>query len=232
MVDEQGSIRDDGAGEEMDYNEQARAAFARIGIVLDDGNGQDTAAFLKSLNGVADDLQQLRADNDALAKQLGQAQADAADASDKVATLEAAAAKAKAAAKVKTSDAKGRKIGAPAKSAEHLSPEQLLDAIRDADTVEIAFSDGKREIAGLPAQVIEGDAWKIAPGGLVLTLDELIVQAPIDTSLQLWGYGLVLDGKQVAWSPRGDGQLTIGSGTRFNLAPDIIFRAPADAPAE
>ena len=69
------------------------------------------------------------------------------------AKLEAAAAKAKNAPKVKSSEAKGRKVGLLAKDAQNPPLEQLLEDIREAKTVELAFSDGKGEVTGLPAGV-------------------------------------------------------------------------------
>lgn len=131
-------------------------------------------------------------------------------------------------AKAVPSTEKGRKIG-PIKdkvegrsdddgtvAAEHV----LLEMIREADKVEVAFSDGARELAGIPALVVTGDAWAITAAGLKLTIDPIPVTG-FDKPYELRGYGLVLDGKQVAW--RDTEPRRILPGSQWNLAGDIVF---------
>lgn len=145
------------------------------------------------------------------------------------ADLEGAAAKA---AKAKPSAKevrapKARKIRPidPEKEGEPLSAEHLQQLIADAETVEVAFSDGKQEIAGIPALRISGPAWSMGVGGLSLNLDEVIVHGPDrdKPAHEVAGYGLLIDGDFVAYANRGD-VLKIPAGATMNLARDVIFR--------
>lgn len=162
----------------------------------------------------------------AIAERLDAAEAALADATkardDALAALEKAkaapTAKAKATA---TPQAKARKIG-PVKDQPDAAA--LLAAIADAETVEIAFSDGKAEVTGIPAVAIEGNAWAVTPSGLALKLPELLVRGPAfgGTAFTVAGYGLFLDGTLTAYAQRSDA-LAIGAGATFDLKDDIVF---------
>jgi hypothetical protein len=99
---------------------------------------------------------------------------------------------------------------------------KLLTAIAGAGKVEIAFSDGKREIAGMDPVEVTGNAWRVTVAGVQLSIDELIADTPAKGVFPLAGYGLFLDGKLAAYRDRG-GQLSIAAGSRQNIAPDVVF---------
>ena len=128
----------------------------------------------------------------------------------------------KAAAKVTKAEAppKPRKLG-PIK--EPIEGEALREAIAKAETVEIAFSDGKSEIAGLAPIAVEGDVWK--PHAIGTMLREPVTLhgpqrgeafAPID------GYALILDGKPVAYTKRSE-PIKMAPGGTYRLDDDIYF---------
>lgn len=105
-----------------------------------------------------------------------------------------------------------------------MTPAYLFELVAAADLVEIVFSDGKQEVAGLGPVVVEGDAWKMTNTGLKLHVPTLQVHGPAagKPPYRVTGYALLLDGEQVCWSQRHE-QLTIGAGQTFNLADDIVF---------
>lgn len=127
---------------------------------------------------------------------------------------------AKAAAKPKS--AKSRVIG-PIDGDEPRG-EELLTLIGAAETVELVFSDGKREITALAPQLIEGDAWYQAANGVRLRVPSLLIHGPgrDDQALHVAGYGLVLDGELTAYAQRID-VLTILPGSQHELKDDVIF---------
>ena len=100
----------------------------------------------------------------------------------------------------------------------------LLKAISEAQTVELAFSNGSNEIAALEPVTIMGNAWRATMVGVQLTIPELLIHgpAPGKQGYPLAGYGLFLDGKLAAYAARGE-QLQIGAGANQNVAPDIVF---------
>lgn len=102
--------------------------------------------------------------------------------------------------------------------------EKLLEAIRGAEVVEIAFSDGAKEIAALDPVQISGEAWRKTMVGIQLTIPELLINGPAvgKAGYPINGYGLFLDGVLAAFSARGE-QLTIAGGSKQNVAPDIVF---------
>ena len=131
----------------------------------------------------------------------------------------------KSAAEVKklTTPAKPRKIGA-IDDDKAIEGDVLQEAIDAADTVEIVFSDGVREVAGLAPVAVSGDAWKQnAPfTGLKLTTPIEIEGPAGDTSVSIAGYALLLDGKQVAWCAR-DMPVQVAPRQRVSISDDIIF---------
>lgn len=127
------------------------------------------------------------------------------------------AARAKAAPK----PAKLREIGPVA---DQPRGDDLLTLIGAADTVELVFSDGKREIGKLPPQLIEGDAWAQAANGVRLRGVSLPVYGPAhdQPAIRLAGYGLLLDGELTAYAPRIE-VLELKASQHADLKDDVIF---------
>lgn len=122
--------------------------------------------------------------------------------------------------KARSVAAKVRKVG-PVK--EQPSVQDLAELIGMADTVELVFSDGKKELAIEP-RVISGKAWAMTAVGLALRLPEFPVTGPATGPVSLAGYGLFLDGTQVAWAGRGE-VLEVPPGRRMDLRNDVVFAA-------
>ncbi len=144
----------------------------------------------------------------------------ASEVSDLSKKVEGAAAAPKASKGAKP--AKARKIGPvddqPAST-------DLLELIGAAETVEVAFSNGKTEIAELAPLVIAGDAWTVSLDRVKLNVPgDLLVHGPGGgkPAYAVAGYGLLLDGELVAYQARGD-TLQIGANAQVNLKDDIIF---------
>lgn len=136
------------------------------------------------------------------------------------AALEKKLAAAKSAPTVKVAKpGKPRKIGPL--SGEEMQPLELAELIQAASKVEIAFSDGEREIAGLPAREISGDAWAVGVAGLVLRAD-IAIDGQALPAAELAGYGLLLDGELVAYRARPE-ILPIGAGRMTQISNDVIF---------
>lgn len=107
------------------------------------------------------------------------------------------------------------------------SGRDLLEAIGDADQVELVFSDGQAELVDLKPRTISADGFELLGNDRVrLKVDELRVHGPrpgeAGAPYGLRGYGLLLDGKQVAWAGRPE-QLSIGAGTQLELKDDVVF---------
>lgn len=117
--------------------------------------------------------------------------------------------------------AKPRAIG-PLPDDKILAEADLLELIAAAEKVELAFSDGKRELFA-PLQ-LPADAFKANVVGLVLTIEELMLEVPGEPkrSRELAGYGLLLDGELVAYRARFE-PLELKPGSRTNLAGDIVL---------
>ena len=166
----------------------------------------------------------LRADCDALSE-------DLASAKRSLTAQKGATTRAKASIQQLEEAKKPRALGAMKNT---LEPEDLRELIENADLVEIAFSDGKREIPGLPPQHIAGDAWRTIAAGLKLEGVPLSVSGPAPGApvYNLAGFALLLDGEQVAWGARAT-QRPIGPGQTYNLADDVVFQRPVEqAPEE
>lgn len=195
-------------------DERDKGAEALKAMMAERDQGNATIGELtKSLEAAKADLTAMRAERDTAVADL----AKATKATDKAkADLKVA----KAAAKPKS--AKARAIGPV--DGEQPRGEDLLTLIGAADTVELVFSDGKREITALAPQLIEGDAWYQAANGVRLRVPSLLVHGPgrDDRALHVAGYGLVLDGELTAYAPRID-VLTILPGSQHELNDDVIF---------
>lgn len=140
----------------------------------------------------------------------------------KVATLEADLGKAKLAAKAVPAPkaAKPRKLGPVA---DPMDRDATMAAIVAAETVEIAFSDGKQEIAGLPPFAIEGNAWRMSGIGVMLTTPlQLHGPAREQAPYSVGGYALILDGKLAAFSKRSD-PIVMAAGSTFDLTNEVFF---------
>lgn len=121
---------------------------------------------------------------------------------------------------------KARSIGPIKLKKDEKAPEAaaIMELISAAETVEIAFSDGKSEIAALAPQAIHGDAWYQQGNAVKLRLDTLKVYGPNrdEKPIVLDGYGLILDGELVAYSSRID-KLVLAPGSINELKDDIVF---------
>lgn len=147
--------------------------------------------------------------------------AELADARASLAAQKGATTKAKnALAVMAVEQGKTRKLAPMKEQAEGL---ELLAAIGAAETVHLAFSDGKKEVAGIAPRAIVGAAWRLHAGRVKLEVPSLMVHgpAPGKPAFNLGGYALLLDGKQVAFSRRD--QLSIGAGSQVELKDDVIF---------
>lgn len=101
--------------------------------------------------------------------------------------------------------------------------DDIAAAIANADRVEVAFSDGRGEIEGVDAVTVEGEAWRAHPTGQVLAEPvTLNGPAPGAAAVQVKGYALILDGKQVAYRERPD-PITLVPGQTYKIENDIIF---------
>lgn len=119
-----------------------------------------------------------------------------------------------------------RTIGAmkPAKSEEEEAARaEALEAAFAADTAELAFSDGRREIRELAPLVISGEAWRETPTGRVLNAEPLLEPGPCQRQqLDLRGFALLNEaGEQVAYCALPEA-IAIASGTRVALPLNTI----------
>lgn len=134
-------------------------------------------------------------------------------------TKELEAAKAKAGrASTKAPSEKLRALG-PIK--EPLERDALREAIAGAGEVEIAFSDGKREVRGLPPRVVSGPVWKDHALGLMLNIPLELTGPTEGNGATIAGYALLLDGKQIAFTPRDP--LRLAPAKHYKLEQDIFF---------
>lgn len=192
----------DAPNEPSEMDLAAKAAFARLGIELDAENGSSPEALIDGLNATADTIERLTAELSTVSEERDELVA-------KAKALENAP-------KAKSAKAPKPREIAPLKDA--FSTDDLLELVKGAKRVEVAFSNGKTEIAHLPAQVIEGDAWRVGVNGLRLEGVTLSASGPAS----LAGYGLFLDGKLAAYRARSD-VLEITSGHTMSLAGDVVF---------
>lgn len=150
------------------------------------------------------------------------------DADRAIKQLKADLAKAEKAAKASVT--KGERVAKPRKLEpilDGLSGSALDEALTKADadgkTVEIAFSDGRREIAGIPPTIVVGDVWRPHTLGKMLR-DPVCVQgaAADGGSFAIAGYALLIDGKPVAYTARSE-PINVAPGRQVSLADDIYF---------
>ena len=80
---------------------------------------------------------------------------------------------------------------------------ERLDALRDGP-VTLVFSDGRREIRDLDPLIVNGDAWRPVPGGLLYVGPEPLLEPGPMTAAKVTvaGVGLLNEaGEQVGWAP-------------------------------
>lgn len=199
-------------------------------LALVTGERDKALTDLATMTGERDQANGLVAE---LTKSLEAAQADlAAMAAERDGAAAELAAANKAVAKGKTDLAKARAKAAPKPAklraigpvADQPRGEDLLTLIGAADTVELVFSDGKRELGSLPPQLIEGDAWAMAANGIRLRGVSLPVHGPAhgQPPIKLAGYGLVLDGELTAYAARID-VFALQPNAQADLKDDVIF---------
>lgn len=179
----------------------------------------DLKAAQQQVRDLTKDKERLTKDLGVVTAERDAARSDLADASKAVAKGKAdlKAARAKAAPKPPRLRAIGPVADQP-------RGEDLLTLIGAAETVELVFSDGRRELAALPPQLIEGDAWAMAANGIRLRGVSLPVHGPAhgQPPIKLAGYGLVLDGELTAYASRID-VFALQPNAQADLKDDVIF---------
>jgi hypothetical protein len=160
----------------------------------------------------------LQADRVDLKDQISRLETELADAIARAEKAETGEKKAKATLTKASAPAKRRKLGA----IDDVDGDKIRAAIAGADEVQVAFSDGTREVLGLSPVIVAGDAWKDHPNGLMLN-EPVEIEGPGEgTSVTIDGYALMIDGKQVAYSRRST-PLQIAPGQHMKISDDIIF---------
>lgn len=116
---------------------------------------------------------------------------------------------------------KPRRLGMLAED-KALTGAALRAAIAGAEAVEIAFSDGRLELAGIDPVRVSGAAWREHGFGLLLAMPVELVGPGGGAGVAIDGYALLLDGRQVAYARRSV-PLPLFAGQRVNIEGDIIF---------
>lgn len=108
---------------------------------------------------------------------------------------------------------------------DQLGAAELFDLLKDEPRVEIAFSDGRNELAGVSPAVVSGECFTFRRGRLGIDVPNLTVNGPVDErgGRVLAGYALLIGDEQIAWLPRIGGQLTLGAGQTYQLKDDIVL---------
>lgn len=108
---------------------------------------------------------------------------------------------------------------------DQLTAPELAELFAGTPRVELAYSDGKAELAGVPPVAVPGSAFTFRRGRMMLDTGDLLVRGPIDQlgARVLAGYALLIDGEQVAWVPRLAGQLTLGPGQSYSIKDDVVL---------
>lgn len=186
--------------------------LAEVGLVTETGDG------LAALDFMVTKYRELEADRDTLRNALSEQERKAAD------TALKASKQAKAVPVNKHNKQRSIKAITLKKGDKPLPAVDLLELINAAEKVEVAFSDGERELSGILPVLISGDAWKQQMNGLKLTVPSMTIHGPgrNDAPLKLSGYGLLLDGDLVAYQARGD-VLLLSPGGQYDLKDDVIF---------
>lgn len=115
-----------------------------------------------------------------------------------------------------------RQLG-PIGEKETLDRAALREAIATGSVVEVAFSDGKNEVAGAKAVDVTGFTWKDhAAGYLLADPVDVYGRGPDDGTLAIAGYALIVDDKQVAYAPLAE-PLRVQPGGHARIVDDILF---------
>lgn len=179
-------------------------------------------AIAPQLQAAADNFTEIEGALDQATSKVGEQETEIAALTAERDALAAKVAKADAEPKVRKgkAGAKARKCG-PLE--DQPAPQELHELIGMAETVELVFSDGEKELP-FERRMIDGPAWGMTAVGLALRLPEFVVVGPATGPVDLHGYGLFLDGSQVAYAPRMD-VLAVQPGRRMDLRGDVVFRA-------
>lgn len=166
------------------------------------------------------EVEGLQADNAALTDANAVLTEELAAARQEVDRLTAALAKAEQKASVTTKAHKAPKarVAGPIKDA--LTGNELRELLRDG-AVEIVFSDGKKEIAGLPALQVAGPAWSELSGGRLVLREAQTIKA--DRTVDLAGFALFDDeGTQIGWCELPS-PMPLSAGMQVRLDRQILF---------
>lgn len=106
---------------------------------------------------------------------------------------------------------------------DQLDKADLAELLADTDRVEIAFSDGRKELAGVPPVAVSGDSFTYKRRRLMLDVPDLPVRGPLDERgvRSLAGFALLIEGEQVAWLPRLAGPVVLGAGKTYQFKDDV-----------
>jgi hypothetical protein len=107
---------------------------------------------------------------------------------------------------------------------EAFTADDLMTAINSAQEIVLAFSDGKRELRGIPPVQVQADGFRLTRERVLFTDGPLELYGPGgegDVS-NVVGVALLLDGDQMGWSPLSQ-PFALGAGQRVNLAGSVIF---------
>lgn len=108
---------------------------------------------------------------------------------------------------------------------EPLDPAELILAIDAAEEVVVAFSDGRKELAGIAPRKLTAGSLIYKRGRVMMLPDaEMLVRAPGGDAppQSLGGIALLLDGEQAAWCDMSS-PIALHGGVQINLAPSVVF---------
>lgn len=127
----------------------------------------------------------------------------------------------------RTSDANARKLPEDPPVIAREDRQAIIDLVAASDRAEIVAFEDDAEIVQIKPLDLKGQiAASLSEGGEGVTLsryEKWLVLGPTETTVSITSWGLYVDGELVAWRERPNGKLTLGSGTQFDLTPDVIF---------
>lgn len=159
---------------------------------------------------------------EAVSKQLSDLQGELAAAKRSLSSQKGAATKARNEVDELKEAAEPRSLG-PVD--DQLSTEELAELFAES-AVEIAFSDGRRELPGVPSITVPPGTFRLSRQRLMPQGHAIQRRGPVDErgSRSLAGYALLIDGEQVAYAERLGGALILGPGQTYDLTGDILLR--------
>lgn len=107
---------------------------------------------------------------------------------------------------------------------------ELLALTKSAESFEIVFSDGEREIVALQPLIVTG-ADLVVRGSRQVMLEPPIEAKNPPVQVEIAGFGLLLGGEQVAYSPLLE-PVTLYPGETRKFHRTTVFAAGSEAPAE